>query len=242
MLHMLGNILSSAYAQELILIILLAYYFTHRKGAGLVSSGVNMLRTTVLIVVFIFLMLNQASAVNPSLRSASVAGMFIVNLYMLYNLILMHFETPYRLALAELGREPQRHELMHQVWRSGKRFFYADYLFSSLYSGTAPWAYLRDMATDRVRTDIRESLKRYGMERRLTNLQTMVAYLRNLVDCDRELPQDFKDVIDSAIEQFSRHPWIEENVNNFLALALETPEDLHYPEWKASWEKCITQV
>jgi len=236
----IANLIFSAYLQMIVLIFLAVYFFSRRRDPRLITSGINLLRTVIMIAIFIYFVLFWASSVNPSMRGASVFGMLVVNLYMLYYLILNRLEASYRVALEALGRDPQEHELMHEVWRTGKKYFYADYFFSSLYSGHSPWSFLHEMAADRVRDDIRYALKQQGTEKKLTTLPVMVAYLRNLVDCDREMPQDFKDVIDKAIEQFAGHPWIEENVNNFLALAIEAPEDLHYPEWKESWEKCIT--
>jgi hypothetical protein len=240
MLQSLSSMLFSAYTQVVILILMVAYFFGHRKDPRLVASGVNLLRTLILTVIFIYFMFFWASTVEPSLRGASVAGMVIINLYMLYNLVLTRLERPYRDALETFGREPQKPGHMEDIWQAGKKFFYADYFFSSLYSGDLPWVYLHDLAVDRIRTDIRKTLKQQGVEDRLTTMRTMMAYLRSQVDCDQEMPQDFKEVIDQSIEQFAKHPWIEEKVNQFLTLAIETPEDLNYPEWKDSWEKSIT--
>jgi hypothetical protein len=157
---------------------------------------------------------------------------------MVYNLVLTRLERPYRDALAAYGREPQQHENMHRVWQAGKKFFYVHYVVSSLFAGGSPLKFLHAVAIERVRADIQDTLKHHGVEHRLVSLQTMVAYLRNLADSDPDLPQDFKDLLNKSIQQFAGHPWIEEQVDRFLQVATETPEDLHYPEWQESLEEC----
>ena len=67
----------------------------------------------------------------------------------------------------------------------------------------------------------------------------MMAYLKNQLACDENLPSDFKDVMQESVECFIKHPWVEEQVNQFLDIATERPEDLHFPEWMSAFEKCV---
>jgi Ca2+/Na+ antiporter len=234
----LGNVLSSAYTQVLLFFLLVAYFFSHRKDPRLVVSGISMVRTVVLLLIFLYFLWNWSSEIPPSLRSASVFGMFLINLYMLFNLTLTRLERPYRNALENLGQDPRPSEHLPRVWRSGKRFFYAQYFLSSLFV-RSPFSFLHALAGHRVRADIQEVLARAGLEKRLVTLKTMAAYLENQVAGDENLPQDFKDLMHQTIQQFAGHPWVEDQVNRFLEIATETPEELHYPKWRENWEKSV---
>ena len=43
-----------------------------------------------------------------------------------------------------------------------------------------------------------------------------------------------------TMDDLEKHPWLEEQVNEFLRIAMESPEDLHFPEWMSAFEKCAT--
>jgi hypothetical protein len=165
--------------------------------------------------------------------------MFLVNVFMLFNLILARLERPYRDALGLMTKEPNKHELIHSVWYTGKRFYYFRYAWSSLFSGANPFHYLHDLAIDRVRDDVKDTLRQYGVEQKLITLEIMAAYLKSRIACDENLPVDFKDLIEHAIDNFTKHPWIQEQGNEFLRLATERPEDLHFPEWMSRFEACV---
>lgn len=239
MLQGLVSILSSAYVEIIILFIMLAAFVFLRRDARLVVSGIRVVRTLLLVLIFFYFMFIWASTVQPTLRSISVFGMFAVNLYMLYNLLLARLERPYRDALAAVTGEPERHELIHNVWHTGKRFFYMRYAGSSLFSGANPFHFLHELATDRVRDDIKDTLRRYGVEKKMITVPMMAAYLKSQIACDQTMPVDFKDVMEKAIDDFARHPWIQEQGNAFLGLATERPEDLHFPEWMAKFDACV---
>jgi hypothetical protein len=166
--------------------------------------------------------------------------MFLVNLFMFYNLILARFERPYRDALLRITKEPENQQSIEDVWRYGKRFYYMRHAWSSLFSGANPIAFLRDLAGDRVRDDLKDQLRRYGTEKKLVSLKLMVGFMKNRLACDEDLPADFKVVMEQAIDNFDKHPWVEEQVNEFLRIATEHPEDLHFPEWTQAFEKCVT--
>lgn len=239
MLQFLVNLLSSAYVEIVILILLLIGFVMHRRDPRLVVSGVRFVRTILVVLIFFYFMFIWASAVQPALRSISIFGMFLLNLYLLYNFILARLERPYRDALGAITKEPEKHELIHEVWHMGKRFYYLRYTWSSLFSGTNPFEFLRTIATDRVRSDIKDELRRYGVEKKLISLPMMAGYLKSQLACDANLPGDFKDVMTKAIDDFAKHPWIQEQANAFLQIATEAPEDLHFPEWMARFEACV---
>jgi hypothetical protein len=234
------NLLSSAYVEIVILILLLIGFIIHRKDPRLVVSGIRIVRTIIVVLIFFYFMFIWASTVQPTLRSISVFGMFLVNLFMFYNLVLARLERPYRDALMNISREPDNHDLVQTVWRTGKRFYYMRYTWSSLFSGTNPFVFLRDLASDRVREDIKDELRHMGVEKRLVSLKLMVGFIKTRLAGDDNLPADFKVVMEKSIDDLDTHPWIEEQVNEFLRIATETPEDLHFPEWMAAFEKCVT--
>ena len=239
MLQGLVDILSSAYIEIVILILFLITIFRFRRDLRLVVSGIRIVRTLIVVLVFFYFMFIWASSVQPTLRSISVFGMFLVNLYMLYSLVLARLERPYRDALAAMTNQPERHELIHNVWYTGKRFYYFRYAWSSLFSGANPLHILHDLATDRVRDDTKDTLRHYGVEQKMITLPMMAGYLKSRIACDATMPVDFKDLMEKAIDDFAKHPWIQEQGNDFLRLATERPEDLHFPEWMANFEACV---
>jgi hypothetical protein len=239
MLQGLFSTLASAYVEIVILFILLLVFIKHRRDSRLVVSGVRIVRTLVMVIIFFYFMFIWASAVQPTLRNISVFGMFVINLIMLYNLLLGGLERPYRAALDSMTAEPEKHELIHDVWHKGKRFYYLRHAWSSLLIGANPFHFLHDTATDRVREDIKGTLRHYGVEQRMITIPMLAAYLKSQIACDENMPVDFKDVIEKAIDGFANHPWIQEQGNEFLLVATERPEDLHFPEWMDKFETCV---
>jgi hypothetical protein len=241
MFQFLMSILGSAYMEVVIFFVLIGYFLTHRQDPRMVASGINFLRVLFLLIIFLYFIWSWATLIPPSLRAASVIGMFLINCYMFYNLILSRMERPYRNALVAIGENPEKHEILHDIWHYGKRFYSAFYIFQSLFSGTNPVRFLHNMATERVRSDIKDELHRYGVEKKLITLQEMAGYLKSQLACDATLPVDFKEVMDKAIGDFAKHPWIEENANEFLQIVTERPEDLHFPEWMSRFEACVRE-
>lgn len=239
MLQSLFSILSSAYTEIVIFSILLIAFIRFRRDLRLVVSGIRIVRILMAVVLFFLFLFIWNSAVNPTLRPISVFGMFLLNLYMVYNLVLARLERPYRDALAAMTSEPERHELIHNVWHTGKRFYYLHYAWSSLFSGTNPVHFLHDLATERVRDDVKDSLRHFGVEKKMITLPMMAGYLKSQIACDQSMPVDFKDVMEKAIDDFAQHPWIQEQANEFLRLASERPEDLHFPEWMEKFDTCV---
>ena len=222
-----------------ILILLLLAAFMHRKDPRLAISSISIVRTLMLLLIFLYLMFVWSSSVQPALRGISIFGMFLINLALLYHLILVRLLRPYHVALTAMAQAPEKHELIQQVWETGKRFYYVRYVGSSLFSGANPFHFLREMASDRIRDDIRDTLRRHGVEQRMLSLSTLVAYLKNQIACDTTLPADFQKLMLQTIDDFAKHPYIQEHIDEFLRLATESPEDLAYPEWTAKFESCI---
>ena len=241
MFQLLVDLLSSAYVELVLLILLVVYFVIHRRDNRMKISGVRMIRMLIAVSVFIYFMFIWASTVQPTLRSISIFGMFVVLLVMCYYLVLSRFEAPYRDALFSISVDTDQHDILHRIWRSGKRFYYIRYTISSLFSGTNPFGFLHDISTERVREDIKDQLRHYGLQQKLISFPMMMAYLKNQLACDEHLPQDFKDVMQESLDGFTKHAWLEEQINEFLVIATERPEDLHFPEWMSAFEKCVSK-
>ena len=233
------NFLSTPYIELIIFVLLVTYFVIHRHD----KRGVSVLKVVILLIVFIYfawMPIVWPSLIPASMLTLSVFGMFGVNFYFLYSLIQGRIEKPYRQALANLVREPEKHEIFRDIWSSGKRFYYYSYIFQSLVSGVNPFHFLSDIANDRVRDDIKDALRQLGVEKKLISLPLMVGFMKNRLAADGNLPADFKEVMEKILDDLEKHPWIEEQVNEFLRIATESPEDLHFPEWMAAFEKNVT--
>jgi hypothetical protein len=238
MLERFVNTLASPFIEIGILVVLLLAFLWHRKDPRLAISGISIVRVLILLLIFFYLMFVWSSAIRPVLSSISVFGMFLINMTLLYYLILARLLRPYHIALTSMAQAPEKHELIQQVWETGKRFYYLFYAGSSLFSGANPFHFLHEMASDRIRNDIKDTLRRHGVEQRMLSLSTLVAYLKNQIACDTTLPTDFQKLMLQAIDDFAKHPYIQEHANEFLRLAMESPEDLTFPEWTAKFESC----
>ena len=107
-------------------------------------------------------------------------------------------------------------------------------------SGVNPFHFLSNIANDRVRDDIKDALRQLGVEKKLISLSLMVGFMKSHLAADANLPADFKEVMEKSLDDLQKHPWLEEQVNEFLRIATESPEDLHFPEWMAYFEKSVT--
>jgi hypothetical protein len=241
MFQYLIDFLSSAYIEVIIFFLLIAYFVAHRKNQRLAVSGIKMLRVIILLIVFLYFIWSWATLIPPSLRAAAVTGMFIINFYLFYSLLLSRIEQPYRDALLAMGQDPEKPGVFREIWGTGKRFYYYYYIFQALFSGRNPWYFLKEISNDRVQDDIKDTLRQMGVEKKLISLKLMVGFMKTRLASDEHLPQDFKEVMEKTIEDFGKHPWIEEQVNEFLQIATDTPEDLHFPEWMASFKKTVSE-
>lgn len=237
MWNFLVEVITSAYAQVVLLFLLLAYFFGHRKDPRLMVSGLKLLQTAVLLIIFLYFVWNWASEIPPSLRATSVFGMFLINLHLAYNLLLSRKERQYRDALHQVGLEPQRPELLKEAWDAGKHFYHWAYFPSALFSGSSPSRVLHSLTSARVRDDLKDTLHHYGAEKKLVSLGLMADYLKSRLAADDTLPADFKIAMTQATEDFIRHPWIKEQVDAFLLVASESPEDLYFPDWLKDFDR-----
>jgi len=231
------SFLGSAYIQIFIFFLLTAYFVRHRRDPRMVVSGIRIARVIILLMIFLYFTLTWGSLIVPSLRAISVFGMFIINIYLFYYLLLARMERPYRDTLTALSQNPEKEENFHGIWSRGKKFYYFYYFIHSLFSGSNPFHFLQEMATDRVRDDIKDKLRHLGVEKKLITLPLMIDFMKNRLASDENLPADFKEVMGKTIDDLGEHPWIEEQVDEFLHIVMESPEDLHFPEWTSVFEK-----
>jgi hypothetical protein len=235
------GILGAPVTELIIFILLVAYVVIHRRDKRL--AGISRLKIFILLIIFVYfawMPIVWPSLIPSSMLTLSVFGMFVVNFYLLYSLILARIEWPYRERLANLAQEPRNQEIFPPIWSSGKRFYYCYYIFQSLVSGTNPFRFLKGIATDRVRDDIKDELRQMGVEKKLISLSLMIGFMKNRLACDENLPADFKALMGNTLVDLGKHPWLEEQANEFLRIAMETPEDLHFPEWTSAFEQCAS--
>jgi Ca2+/Na+ antiporter len=231
------DLLGSAYAEVVILFLLLAYIFAHRKNRHYLVSGISLVRIILMVLIFLYLLMSWSSGIRPVLAATNVLGMFLINLYLLHTVILSRLERPYRDDLESYCQEPQNQDLLDWIWRRGKHFYYFRYFLNSFFSGVFPLRYLHEMATDRIRDDIQGTLNRCGYGQQFISLRGIADYVQTRVQQDGGLPAEFKEMIAAEMNRICQHPWIEEQVNEYLKTAIETPENIHNPEWSRMWEK-----
>lgn len=232
----LVKLLFDSITQVVILFLFIAYFFTKRKDARLQVSHLGIIRLAVLAAIFFFFLLSAYSAVNPAIQRVSTWGLVFINLLFLVNVILVFLERPYRDALEAYAQEPENQEHLDRIWRDGKHLYYLRYFISSMFSGTSPLRFLRELAGERIRQDLKDNMARHGLTRGFISLPALVGFLQARL-AQGEFPQEFQEVITEAISQFAQHPWIEEQTNEFLAMAVETPENLYHPQWAQMWDK-----
>ncbi len=238
MWNFLVNLSSQTWVQVALLVLFVWYFYAHRKDPRMVVSRPGLVRLLLLSLVFIFLLLTAYSVVRPALAQAAVLGMFLINLYLLDMVVLSRLERPYREALESYCRLEQRDvENLEAIWRTGKRFYYLGYFLQSLFSGVSPFRFLQEVASSRIRDDVQDLLRHCGNGRQFISLGGLLGFLKERLDQDETLPKEFKDLVTRDLEQFAQHPWVKEQVNEYLRLALESPESIHYPQWSQWWEK-----
>ena len=160
--------------------------------------------------------------------------MFFVNLNMIYNLILGRLNENYQQALNAYGRDIGNKVLLDNVWQTGKKFIYARYFFDALFSGYSPRNFLRGVISRQIPADIDSVLIKHGIHKEVVTHYKLLAFLRMKLDKSPELPQELKNVLAETIKQFGAHAWIQEQVDQFLQLALKDPEELYHATWNGS--------
>lgn len=229
MSEVLWSLEFTSITQILIFVALAIYLLTHRKDPSLVVSRPRLGRLAMVMLVFLYFVWSWASVVLPALRTINLLGMIGINLLMLGNLVATRLERPYRRALAAFGRDPEQETLLEDARHSGRRFYNFAYLGLALVSGIAPWQFLRETARERVHADIQEALAGQGKRSPVISFKGMAAFLQDRLAQDEFLPPEFKEVMQKDIQRFAQHTWAEEQVNEYLSLVLENPEELLTP-------------
>ena len=237
MWNFLVDTLPTAYTQLLILALFVWYFLVHRKDPRMPVSRVGFIRMVILLLIFLNFLFSWASGIRPALATAAVFGMAVINLFMLTSLILTRLEGPYRDALAAYCGDPQSQENLDHIWSTGRRFYYVRHFVSSIMSGESPIRYLHEIAGGRIRDDVQACLRQKGLTQQFISLKGMISYLEERLREEEMLPQEFKEVVKKELQEFQKHPWVEEKINEYLKMALETPEKIHNPEWSLRWEK-----
>ncbi|MCG6905756.1 MAG: hypothetical protein LJE63_03945 [Desulfobacteraceae bacterium] len=225
MLNHIVSAMFNAYTQVVVLFLLLAYFFARRHDPHMITSKLTLLRTVIMILLFIYFLWNWSSEIPPSLRNTSVLGMLIINLFFIKNLVLARWEKPYRDALEAYAREPENEEQLDRIWRAGRRLYYLRYLISSLFSGGSPKHFLHGITTERICNDLEEIIIREGKIEHLISYKKLVAFLEERLADDELTPPEDKNSIEQSIKQFAGNEWIEEGVDEFLNKLIESPVD-----------------
>lgn len=240
MMEFLISFQSTIYAQIGLFLGLTAIYVSSQRKLPtfhvLSFASVRLAMTSAL---FLYLFLNWSSEVNPSLRNVSVWGMFLVNLYLFWQIILTRLELPYRLALEACGRKPDNPDNFRLVVQTGKRYYHARHFWQALVSGSSIQRFLHGVSREQVRDDLHKSLHQYGPGKQIINFQMQIAFLKRQLGEDESLSQELADAIGQAVDEFASHQWLEEQVDYFLFMATESPEELISSSWAEEWQKIM---
>jgi hypothetical protein len=240
MMEFLITFQSTIYAQIGLFLGLAALYVSsQRKLPAFHVLSFAVVRLAMTVALFLYLFLNWSSEVNPSLRNASVWGMFFVNLYLLWQIILTRLELPYRLALGACGRQPDNPDNFRLVVQTGRRYYHVRHFWQALISGSSIHRFLHGVAREQVRDDLHKALHQYGPGKQIINFQMQTAFLKRQLDDDENLPQEVREALGKAVDEFAGHQWIEEQVDHFLFLATESPEELISSSWAEEWQKIM---
>lgn len=226
MIDFFTNYILTPYFQGILFFVLFGLFFLRQRRATFISTGFNWLRTIILVVLFLYFGWNWASEIPASLRGASVLGMFIINLSMMYNLILGNLEEKYRQALEAYGLEANNKALADNVWKCGKTFLRTRYFFESLLSGQSPGLFLQGIINHQIPLDIQRVLAKHGVAAEILTHQTLLAFLATKLDQSTLLPQEIKSAVAQSLKQFAEHAWIREKIDDFLHLAMTDPKQL----------------
>jgi hypothetical protein len=234
MLNFIDNYLLTPYVQGVLFIILLGLFWLQHRKFKLVSSGFNWLRTILLMVIFLYFYWNFTTSISPLIVRISILGMFFINLHMLYNLMLGNLDEKYRLALETYGQDIANKGLQEDVWGAGKKYIYTRYFFDALFSGYSPRNFLKGVISRQVPADIQSVFAKLGVSKELVTNQKLLAFLAMKLNQSPELPQEVKDILAQVIKQFGDHAWIQEQVDEFLQLALKDPEKFYEATWNGN--------
>ncbi|MGQ9921443.1 MAG: hypothetical protein ACUVRZ_08960 [Desulfobacca sp.] len=227
MIDFLNNYLLTPYVQAVLFFLLIGLFFLqYRRRASLVSMSLSWLRTIILLVLFLYFGWNWASEIPPSLRAASVLGMFLINLSMIFDLLLGSLEAKYQQALEAYAQDAANKALLEKVWSSGRRYLWTRFFLEALLSGHAPGAFLQGVMNYQIPSDIKRVLAQHGVAAAAVSHQTLLTFLAARLDQSSLLPMGLKEVIAQTLKQFAEHAWLREQVDDFLQLAMTDPQQL----------------
>ncbi len=231
MLDFIDSYLLTPYVQVVLFIILLGLFWLQHRKFKLASSGFSWLRTIILLLLFLYFGWNWTTSISRVITRFSVLGMFFINIYMVYNLMLGSLNEKYRLALDAYGQDIANKGLLEAVWSSGKKYVYARYFFDALFSGYSPGNFLKGVVSRQIPADIQSVLGKHGVDQELITTGNLIAFLMHNLNQTQEVPQELKNILVPVVKQFGEHAWIQEQVNEFLRLALQDPEKLYQSSW-----------
>jgi Ca2+/Na+ antiporter len=234
MLDFIDSYLLTPYIQAIIFIILVGLFWLQHRKFKLASSGFNWLRTIILLVLFLYFAWNWATSISGVISRFSILGMFFINMYMVYNLVLGALDEKYRQALDAYGRNVVNKSLIEAVWSAGKKYVYTRYFFDALFSGYSPRSFLKAVVSRQITADMQTILVKQGLGQELITTQKLMAFLTHTLNQTQAVPQELKDILAQVIKQFGEHTWIQEQVNEFLRLALKDPEKLYEATWNGT--------
>ncbi len=145
--------------------------------------------------------------------------------------MLGNLDEKYRLALEAYGKDIGNKGLLEAVWSSGKKYIYARYFSDALFSGYSPGNFLKGVVSRQIPTDIQSVLMKHGVHKELVTTQNLIAFLMHTLNQGQDVPQELKEILAQVVKQFGEHAWIQEQVDEFLRLALQDPEKLYQSSW-----------
>ena len=227
MLDQLAKMDMSIYFQTVIFLIFIALLLRLQWKMGSLGHVLaNVLRYAVLLFIFIYLFLNWASDVNPTLRKSSILIMTLINLYLLWQVLLAAVELPYRRALRSCVDGICTGTDLEQAFSTGRRFYKLRYFWASLTCGTAPWRFLRGIAAERTRDDLHRVFVNLDPKTSVFGANLFVHFLKHRLDADKSQPAEKRAERLRLIETLDKDAWLSENTSEFLHQLLTAPQDL----------------
>lgn len=227
MLNQLAQINMSIYFQTIVFTVLTAIVLRlHWKIGSIPHLLICAVKYSVSILIFIYLFLNWASDVNPTLRESSILIMTLINIFMLWNTLAAALELPYRRALANCVDGVCTATDLEQAFTTGKRFYKLRYFWAAMTSGAKPWLFLSSIAAERTRDDLHRVFIDIDPKGSLFGAKLFIHFLRNQLSADKSMPADKRSERLRAVEALGRDPWLTEKASDFLHTLLAAPEDL----------------
>lgn len=231
MLNFINNVLLTPYVQAVLFFLLVGLFFLQRRKATFFMTSLGWVRTITLLILFLYFAWNWASEIPSSLRTASVIGMFCVNLSMLYNLILGNLEEKYWQALENYARAVDNKALLDRVWATGQRFLQWRFFPEAILSGHAPGTFLQGIINHQIPADLKRTLAKHGVAAEVITHKNLLAFLAKQLDQSTIITGELKAAIAQHLKQFAEHAWLQEQVDAFLHLAVTDPKKLTGLTW-----------